>query len=95
MGYARGAMAADEETPAEPLPCSACRGTGQVISNLGGSPSTQACPWCEAPLDATFSFCPRCGRSLGPVRLYRELVDSGMEEREARALLSRSGFEPF
>jgi hypothetical protein len=24
----------------------ACRGTGQVISNLGGAPSTLACPWC-------------------------------------------------
>ena len=39
-------MAADDETP-EPIPCSPCRGTGQVISNLGGSPSTLACPWCE------------------------------------------------
>jgi hypothetical protein len=25
----------------------ACRGTGKVISNLGGTPSTLACPWCE------------------------------------------------
>ncbi len=25
----------------------ACRGTGSVISNLGGSPSTVDCPWCE------------------------------------------------
>jgi hypothetical protein len=25
----------------------ACRGTGRVISNLGGSPSTVTCPWCE------------------------------------------------
>jgi hypothetical protein len=24
----------------------ACRGTGRVISNLGGSPSTIECPWC-------------------------------------------------
>ena len=39
-------MAADEETP-EPQPCSPCRGTGKVISNLGGSPSEVACPWCE------------------------------------------------
>jgi DnaJ-class molecular chaperone len=46
MGYARRAMAADEETP-EPQPCLACRGTGKVISNLGGSPSTVTCPWCE------------------------------------------------
>jgi DnaJ-class molecular chaperone len=48
MGYARRAMAADEETPEpEPQPCSPCRGTGEVISNLGGTPSTVACPWCE------------------------------------------------
>jgi DnaJ-class molecular chaperone len=46
MGYPRRAMAADEEIT-EPLPCSACRGTGKVISNLGGSPSTVTCPWCE------------------------------------------------
>jgi hypothetical protein len=24
----------------------ACRGTGQVISNLGGTPSKLLCPWC-------------------------------------------------
>jgi DnaJ-class molecular chaperone len=46
MGYPRRAMAADDQPP-EPQPCSPCRGTGQVISNLGGSPSTLACPWCE------------------------------------------------
>jgi hypothetical protein len=25
----------------------ACRGSGKVISNLGGSPKTVTCPWCE------------------------------------------------
>jgi hypothetical protein len=25
----------------------ACRGTGRVISNLGGTPSAVICPWCE------------------------------------------------
>jgi hypothetical protein len=24
-----------------------CRGSGKLISNLGGSPSTVICPWCE------------------------------------------------
>jgi hypothetical protein len=24
-----------------------CRGSGKVISNLGGSPSTVDCPWCD------------------------------------------------
>jgi len=26
--------------------CMACRGSGSVISNLGGTPSTLDCPWC-------------------------------------------------
>jgi len=34
--------------------CSACRGTGTVISNLGGSPSQVECPWC----DGTGRFIP-------------------------------------
>ena len=38
-------MAADD-TPTS-VPCSACRGTGRVISNLGGTPSEVVCPWCE------------------------------------------------
>lgn len=27
--------------------CSACRGTGKVISGLGGTPHEVSCPWCE------------------------------------------------
>ena len=27
--------------------CTACRGTGQVISTLGGTPQSVTCPWCE------------------------------------------------
>jgi DnaJ-class molecular chaperone len=26
--------------------CTACRGTGQVISGKGGTPHTVTCPWC-------------------------------------------------
>ncbi len=42
-------VAVSEETgePTEPEPCSACRGTGVVISNLGGEPHEQPCPWCD------------------------------------------------
>jgi DnaJ-class molecular chaperone len=32
---------------AEPLECLACRGTGRLISGLGGTPHEVACPWCE------------------------------------------------
>ncbi|HEY2142501.1 MAG TPA: hypothetical protein VGG98_10635 [Solirubrobacteraceae bacterium] len=30
-----------------PRECMPCRGSGQVISNLGGTASTVTCPWCE------------------------------------------------
>jgi hypothetical protein len=29
-----------------PRECMPCRGTGQVISGLGGEPSKITCPWC-------------------------------------------------
>ena len=35
------------DEPLDPQACRPCRGTGSVISNLGGSPSTVTCPWCE------------------------------------------------
>ena len=34
------------EASHEPRECMACRGTGQVISHLGGTTSTVTCPWC-------------------------------------------------
>ena len=34
-------------TPGEPDTCRACRGSGTVISGLGGEPSELKCPWCE------------------------------------------------
>jgi DnaJ-class molecular chaperone len=37
----------DEHATAESLACAPCRGSGQVISNLGGEPSQVMCPWCE------------------------------------------------
>jgi hypothetical protein len=30
----------------EPRECMPCRGTGKVISTLGGMPSRVTCPWC-------------------------------------------------
>jgi predicted RNA-binding Zn-ribbon protein involved in translation (DUF1610 family) len=68
-----------------------------VDAGLDARPAIEvtSCPWCETPSEAFFQFCPRCGRSLAAVRLYAELLERGMEEREARALLVRAGFEPF
>jgi DnaJ-class molecular chaperone len=42
-------MADDATTPpnGDPRPCPPCRGTGRVVSRLGGSASTVTCPWCE------------------------------------------------
>jgi len=31
----------------EPQPCMPCHGSGQLISNLGGTPSKVTCPWCQ------------------------------------------------
>jgi hypothetical protein len=53
------------------------------------------CPWCETAFLPEFQYCPRCGRSLGPVRLYAELISRGIPDREARAMMVRAGFEPF
>lgn len=38
-------MADDPQTA--PGDCLACRGGGQVISNLGGDARPVPCPWCE------------------------------------------------
>jgi DnaJ-class molecular chaperone len=35
------------EASHEPRECMACRGSGRVISHLGGTVSTVTCPWCE------------------------------------------------
>lgn len=40
-------MADQDDIPYEPIPCPPCRGTGKVISNLGGSANTVECPWCD------------------------------------------------
>lgn len=31
----------------DPGRCHACRGTGRVVSGLGGAPHEVECPWCE------------------------------------------------
>lgn len=40
-------MTDQTSTPTDAPPCTACRGTGKVISRLGGEPRPMECPWCE------------------------------------------------
>jgi Family of unknown function (DUF5319) len=61
----------------------------------GAAVEVDACAWCETPLEPHFGYCPKCGRAAAPARLLRELVSRGMDERDARALLVKAGFEPF
>ena len=62
---------------------------------VGRKIEVSQCPWCETAFQPEFQFCPRCGRSLGAIRIYRELIDKGMDERDVRSLLVRAGYEPF
>jgi hypothetical protein len=75
------------------------KGYIDALADTGLEPDNRVevtrCPWCETPFETFFQFCPRCGRALAPVRIYKELIDRGFEEREVRALLVRAGFEPF
>ncbi len=38
-------MATEESTPEDQI-CNPCRGTGCLISGLGGEPHEVVCPWC-------------------------------------------------
>jgi hypothetical protein len=75
------------------------KGYVDALSDAGldsGQPvEITACPWCDTPVEPHFAYCPKCGRPTAPARLLAELVARGMDEREARALLVKAGFEPF
>jgi DnaJ-class molecular chaperone len=45
---AAGPVDGEDRTDAshEPRECMPCRGTGQLISNLGGTSTLVTCPWC-------------------------------------------------
>jgi DnaJ-class molecular chaperone len=40
-------VSAEAAQPSEPEPCVACRGTGRLVSNLGGEARMVECPWCD------------------------------------------------
>jgi hypothetical protein len=75
------------------------KGYVDALADTGLEPDRRVevtqCPWCETPFAQEYAFCPTCGRTLATVRLYRELLDRGFEERDVRALLVRAGYEPF
>ena len=75
------------------------KGYVDALADAGLEPDRRievtSCPWCEAPFAEDYAYCPRCGRMLATVRLYRELLDRGFDERDVRALLVRAGYEPF
>ena len=75
------------------------KGYIDALADTGLEPDNRVevtrCPWCRTPAEDHFQFCPRCGRSFAAVRIYKELVDRGLDEREVRAMLVRAGFEPF
>ena len=55
----------------EPRECMPCRGTGQVMSSLGGSAHQINCPWCEgsglrvAGVDAQAAWAAGGGEAVG------------------------------
>jgi hypothetical protein len=91
-GAQTGEPAANAEDPGaashEPRECMPCRGTGQVISNLGGTPSSVTCPWCsgtgsrQAGIDAQAHWREREGEDGGSAN---EGVRSAGEDGEAAA----------
>jgi DnaJ-class molecular chaperone len=40
-------VADEPDTDAPDVPCSPCRGTGKLISKLGGTEHEVPCAWCE------------------------------------------------
>ncbi|GAC1367314.1 MAG: hypothetical protein NVSMB32_12240 [Actinomycetota bacterium] len=55
-----------------------------------------ACAWCGSHLPEggyAWSFCPTCGRHLGPINLTIELRKQGWSEGRIGELLERAGFE--
>ena len=46
-GTPRASAKAPETDDHDPGACTACRATGKLTSNKGGTPHEVRCPWCE------------------------------------------------
>ena len=58
--------------------------------------SEDTCAWCGSRLPEggyVWTYCPTCGRHLGPVNLMLELRRQGWSETRIGELLERAGFE--
>ncbi|HTR89053.1 MAG TPA: hypothetical protein VMG62_02970 [Solirubrobacteraceae bacterium] len=51
----KGAKAGAKDEDHGPRECMPCRGSGQVISKLGGEETTRPCPWCGGSGERTAS----------------------------------------
>jgi DnaJ-class molecular chaperone len=47
MNSAANGTEGEDARRSAPRECMACRGSGEVISHLGGEPKAVTCPWCE------------------------------------------------
>ena len=56
-------------TEHDPSTCTACRGTGELTSGLGGEPHRVRCPWCEGTgrFDAAVTRRPRRAMAIRPM----------------------------
>jgi hypothetical protein len=74
------------------------KGYLDALTDTGLDPDSRldvhACPWCSTRLQTEFAFCPKCGKPLAVARLYVDLVERGLDEREVRVMLARAGFDP-
>jgi DnaJ-class molecular chaperone len=53
-------------TETETRRCPPCRGTGRIVSRLGGSAQTITCPWCEGTGHVIPGHDAQAGKRGGP-----------------------------
>jgi DnaJ-class molecular chaperone len=63
----------------DPMTCTACRGTGKVLSSLGGTQHEVVCPWCEG----SGHRIPGIDAQAHPAEAAPETADGGAPPAEA------------